>query len=240
MSDIKLISFTRLDSLPSHIEHVVKDIADFFTIMRPYVSEYCSLIKISKRWNTSNLSEKLRGWKEMMSRRPKSTPMTDLVERAFNSCTCQEDIDSLRGAMVEALVIGGFGGSQHLRKNNYGWGARVDINKEGEPLQKVTYKCLAPKGPECFRRSTVDFGYWNGKHGKFYECKVQPDKIGCKEMRYMEHLKSELEKNKVSHEIFFVCADYYDEIRIQLDTYGLSPVYKAVGIRELERMMVAS
>lgn len=42
--------------------------------------------------------------------------------KAFESCISNDEISSLRGGMVEALVIGCYGGSINLSKPNYGWG----------------------------------------------------------------------------------------------------------------------
>lgn len=241
LSNEDLISFERLDySISSHIEEISKELADHFKVRRPYVSEFCSLVKTSKRWDTNNVTVKLDRWKIQMEKFNGSKKIIDIVKRAFESCTTNDEISSLRGAMVEALVIGCFGGEINLSKTNYGWGARVDINVIGEPVREVVYKCKIKKEPDCKNRSTVDFGYWDGLHGKFFECKVQPVSIGCKEVSYMKHLKEELEEHKVSHEIFFVCAEHSDEIKIKLEMYGLSPLYKAVGVQELVSMMKAS
>lgn len=241
MANIALVSFERLDySIPSHIEEISKEFADLFKIRRDYVSEYCSLIKTSKRWDMSNVSDKLDKWITKMQRYTGVRKFLEITKRAFESCTSKEEIDSLRGAMMEALVIGSFGGSENLGKDNYGWGARVDINIPNTPVEKVRYKCTLHQETDCSNRSTVDFGYWNGSHGKFYECKVQPMGIGCKEVKYMQHLKDRLGQHQISNEMFFVCADPTEEIKIKLTSLGLGPLYKAIGIQELTQMLKAS
>ncbi len=55
----------------------------------------------------------------------------------------------------------------------------------------------------------------------------------------MQTLKDELTKGRVSHEIFFVCADSRDEVKIKLESFGLSPVYKPIGIEDLSIMVPA-
>lgn len=235
-----LVSFERLDySIPSHIEEISKEFAELFKVKRSYISEYCSLIKTSKRWNMENISEKLNRWIVKMARYPESRKLIDIAKRAFESCTSKLELDSLRGAMMEALVIGSFGGTKNLAKKNYGWGARVDINLPNVPVEKIRYKCTLHEDINCSNRSTVDFGYWNGKHGKFYECKVQPVGIGCKEVKYMQHLKDRLGEHQISNEMFFVCADPTEEVRIKLTSLGLGPLYKAIGIQELTKMTIA-
>lgn len=141
--------------------------------------------------------------------------------------------------MVEALIIGCYGGTTLLANSNYGWGARVDINPPTQIIN-VKYQCISPQSNDCKRRSTVDFGYWDGYHGQFYECKAQPARIGCKEVPYMEGLKKELDQNRITHEIFFVCAAPRDEVQMRLEEeHGLSPVYKPIGIEDIRSMMPA-
>lgn len=233
MSRVNL-EFYRMDSLPKHIEDIAKEIADHFKVRRPYIPQFCSLIKTSKRWNLSNLEVKLGQWETFFSRTQGTRGIIDIVKRGFNSCQNDIEIDKLRGAMVEALVIGAHGGSIVLSdRYKYGWGSRVDLLLKGGKVQLI-YNCKHHKYPDCSRRSTVDFGYWNGQHGQFFECKAQPAGIGCKEVSYMQNLKSELSNRGISNEIFFVCAEHRDAVKIRLEDFGLSPVYKPWGIEDIQ------
>ncbi|WP_371018943.1 hypothetical protein [Pseudalkalibacillus sp. JSM 102089] len=234
------ISFTRTDfSIPSHIEQFGKDYADHFKTPRNYVPQFCKLIQTSKRWEMANLQAKLKYWESNFSRIGRVEKIIDLVKRSFNSCQCDDEISDLRGVMVEALIIGRNGGSAILTKQNYGWGARVDLHLPTETVA-VKYNCLTPQSQGCRRRSTVDFGYWDGIHGQFYECKAQPRGIGCKEVKYMQKLKHELEQEEISHEIFFVCAAPHEEVKIRLEEdFGLRPIYHPFGIEDIRSMMGA-
>lgn len=240
MGIAKSISFERLDRISSHIEEISKEFADHFKSRRPYVSEYCSLIRLSRRWEIENLEEKLSEWISKNEKRPGFSRLVDIVGRAFRGCTSTKEINSLRGAMVEAILIGCFGGSKNLNNPNYGWGARVDVISPDAPVDKIVYRCTIHETEDCSNRSTVDFGFWNGKHGKFFECKVRPNSIGCKEVMYMQYLKTRLNSHDISNEMFFVCADPSEAVKMQLEEWGLSPVYKAIGIKELTEMVPAS
>ncbi|MHC8514498.1 hypothetical protein [Sporosarcina sp. ITBMC105] len=240
MSNIDLITFERMDyTISSHVVESAKEFADLFKNRKPYVTQYCSLIKTSKRWDMQNINDQLDRWVNRIERISGTTKLVAIVKKAFEGCESNEEISDLRGAMVEALVIGCFGGSSNIGKKNYGWGARVDINLPSAKVEEVIYRCTNATNENCANRSTVDFGYWNGYHGEFYECKVQPASIGCKEIKYMEYLKSKLNTRGISHEVFFVCPEHSDEIKIKLDSFDLGPLFKPIGIHELTNMMNA-
>ncbi|MEK6449718.1 hypothetical protein [Priestia aryabhattai] len=233
------ISFNRKDSIPKYIEQATKDIADHFKSRRGYIPQFCSMVQNSKRWNMRNITSKLQSWKQAFSRIAETGGIIRIIESAFSNCNTDKDIHKLRGAIVEGLIIGCHGGSVNLAHDNYGWGAQVIIKKDSTN-QEVKYVCTENKHAECGRRMTVDFGYWNGKHGKFYECKVQPEGIGCKEIMYMRHLADELAEHSISHEMLFVSACPSDDLKIRLEEWGLSPRFKAIGTSELKEMMRAS
>jgi hypothetical protein len=238
MSRPGLVSFRRTDKIPEHIEETVKEVADFFKVRRECISQFCSMIKISKRWNSENLENKLSIWEGIFPKSNENKKIVDIIKKGFKNCRNNEEITSLRGALVEALVIGCNGGSRILSDRSYGWGAKVDIQKSTEVL-KIRYNCSEYKCESCEDRKTVDFGFWNGYHGKFYECKVLPKSIGCKEISYMKNLKSVMISEKISHEIFFVCADRREEVKIKLESNDLSPVYKPYGIEDIRSLMTS-
>lgn len=239
MSNLDLISFERTDYVPSHIEEVAMKVAEHFKIPRDYLPEYCQLIRTSKRWTIKNLEKKLLNWKNMFSRVSGRNKIIEVTETSFIKCRTNEDIHKLRGVLVEALIIGCNGGADILKQKNFGWGAKVNINLSHGNIE-VKYICNHPTNVDCFRRSTVDFGSWDGYHGKFYECKVQPDNIQCKEVQYMKKLKEELSNNNISHEIFFLCADSRDEVIIKLKSMGLNTVeFKPLGFEDLSAMVSA-
>ncbi|NRD78550.1 hypothetical protein HPT25_14395 [Bacillus sp. BRMEA1] len=239
MVNMGLISFERTDfSIPSHIEQYAKEFAEHFKARRDYVGDFCKLIFTSKRWEIDNIETQVTRWSENFGRIKGRTKIIDIVKRAFLSCQNDDEISDLRGVMVEALIIGCNGGPSVLNHSNYGWGARVDINLPQQTIQ-VRYNCTDHLTSDCRRRSTVDFGYWDGNHGQFYECKAQPAGIGCKEVKFMEKLKSELSTHEISHEIFFVCPESTESIQMRLDSFGLRPVYKPLGIDEIRLRMPA-
>jgi hypothetical protein len=235
----KSISFTRTDSIPSHIENAGKELADHFKVRRPYVPDFCKLIMTSKRWKQASIQKDVDRWAKFFNMTSGRKNIIDIVKRAFLSCVDDDEITVLRGVMVEALVIGCNGGTNILTKSHFGWGARVDIHLPTQKIE-IKYTCKAPIDSACRRRSTVDFGSWNGRHGKFYECKAQPAGIGCKEVNYMKKLKNDLTDNEVSHEIFFVCAESRESVQMRLEDLGLGPIYKPYGYEDLKMMMPAS
>jgi hypothetical protein len=240
MSGNVSISFDRKDySTPSYIEEAAKEIADHFKSRREYIPQFCGMIQNSKRWKMGNLQTKLENWKSSFSRINGTTRIISIVETAFLACQTDNEIHILRGAIVEGLIIGCYGGSKILELDKYGWGAQVTIITDSVN-KKIKYSCTESKDDNCDHRMTVDFGYWNGRHGQFFECKVQPDGIGCKEVMYMQHLAQELTKHSISHEILFVCACPSDDLKIRLQEWELSPRVKSIGTNELKEMMRAS
>lgn len=240
-ANLNLVTFKRTDSMSQELEDITKEFADHFKVKRPYVPDFCRLIMTSKRWSISNLAQKLSDWSVIFGSISGRNKMVKLVQRAFGLCKSDEDINNLRGALLEALVIAGHGGASILSMSNYGWGAQVIVNDSGNS-KVVKYECPTPTVPpdfSCKRRSTVDFGMWNGWSGKFYECKVQPASIGCKEIKYMDALSQELSSSGISYEMFFVCAESEEAVKMRLAEQGASSVYKALGYRELTGMLPA-
>ncbi|MED1607740.1 hypothetical protein P4U90_20680 [Cytobacillus kochii] len=235
----ELITFSRKDKLPKHIEITALLVADHFKRRRNYISQFCRLIKVSKRWKIQKIDEELVRWKDSFSKIEGTRNIIDIICNGFPKCSSNEEIHKLRGALVEALLIGCFGGSEILNQNNYGWGAQVQLNKQLEPQKLLKYHCNKSDNHDCHNRTTVDFGYWDGYHAKFFECKAQPIGIGCKEVSYMKYLKNEMASERVSNEVFFVCPEHRDSIIMRLEEYGLSPVYKAWGTKELNMNLPA-
>lgn len=223
----------RTDSPPIYIEELLSEFSDHFITKRDYFIPFCGLIQISKRWTLQNLDEKFSGWYEKFNR-PGRKKITELVEKAFKKCRSDTDIHILRGLIVESLLIASHGGSKVLNNTQYGWGAAVIINKEAGKSELVKYNCPSANGTTCSDRSTIDFGYWNGNSGKFYECKVQPSGINCKEIKYMKKLQHELLANQISHELYFVCLESIESIKLRLEDEDCSPLFKPMGMRELE------
>lgn len=242
------VSFQRTDySVPSHIEQFASQFADHFKVRRNYLPDFCRLIQTSKKWTRNNLETKLEIWSAAFGRIKGRNTIIKLVEAAFKACQDDTEISSLRGVMLEALIIACFGGPFILSSPRYGWGAKVNITT-GTVTKSLKYTCANPTHiiPDqqspldiCKDRSTVDFGFWSGRHAKLYECKTQPVSIGCKEIKYMQYVKKEFEILDISHEIFFVCAESRESIVMRLEEMGLGPLFKAVGSRELQEMLPA-
>lgn len=213
-----------------HIEIAVKKIANHFSKNRYYINDYLDVIRKSKRWTINTLNNDLQLWEKRFKRaNPDGTDkIIEITKEAFNNCKDENEINKLRGAILEAILIGINGGFSILQEDNYGWGASVSV-QEDNSIFKIKYECINPINSDCHRRMTVDFGAWNGKHAKVYECKAAPDRIGCKEVNYMKVLKKELLDRDITNEVFYVCPSPNDAIQIQLDKFDLSPVYKTFG-----------
>ncbi|MGX5648436.1 hypothetical protein ACWKS6_26235 [Bacillus cereus] len=220
----KNITFQRTDySLPEDIRLVCEDIANHFKSPRKYIEQFCRLIRLSSKWGIEDLEKHLELWTGKMQSIPETGNFIRLINKAFKLCKTSDDLKHLRGALVEALVIGKYGGTKILTDPHYGWGATVTIHKEGA-VDTVKYVCPEVDKEGCHRRKTVDFGHWNGYHGRFYECKVIPFAIGCKEVKYMIELGKKLKDNDISYEIFFVCAEHHDNVKIRLESDELAPL----------------
>ncbi|HHB2053552.1 hypothetical protein ACQKNN_10090 [Bacillus paramycoides] len=226
-----LIRFERLDRLPEYIKISCLDIADHFKVKRNYLPQFCRLINSSKVWNMDNLDTMLNGWVKN-SQKIYPPKFIDMVYKAFSQCNNIEDIGDLRGALVEALVIASYGGPKVLQNPNYGWGALVKL-KEEDKFDEVRYRCPQHRVGDCLHRNTVDFGYWNGYHGEFYECKVNPESIGCKEKNYMLELQEKLKNKGITYDLIFVCANHTESVQIELDRLNLDIKFKAVGYDNL-------
>ncbi|PEK36075.1 MULTISPECIES: hypothetical protein [Bacillus cereus group] len=224
----QLVTFTREDySISTYIEDVCKEIAEHFKVKRKYLHQFCTLIRGSKAWTVENMEEKLSGWSEKVSHIPETKKFIQLINKAFKLCQNPEDIDHLRGGMVEALVIASRGGASILQSSHYGWGASVTIN--GETSHRIRYRCSELKAEGCANRLTVDFGHWNGYHGQFFECKVNPVSVGCKEEKYMIELDNCLSTKNISHEMFFVCAETHERVKMRLEEKNISEKFKPLG-----------
>jgi len=229
-----LLSFVRKDELPEKFVNVVHEFADHFKSPREYVPDFCTILTRSWRWNHSTLQDKLTTCLERFGKHSGRKKITEMIRRAFSLCENDDELKILRGALLEALVIGCHGGVQTLSSPNVGWGAQVILRNN-----IIRYRCTKKIDDNCRNRSTVDFGIWDGYHGKFFECKVHPDGIGCKEINYLETLSQTLKENNISHELFLVCAESIDSIRQRADILGLGLKFKLIGTKELQRMVAS-
>lgn len=237
MSEPANVLFRRTDLVGEDMVNIAKDIADHFKVKRDYFRQFSRIIQVSKRWRILNLNESLSLWVKRFDTVAGRKKIIGLVQTGFGLCKTDEDIDNLRGIIVESLLIAAFGGSKILDQSGYGWGAKVYIEKATSQPQVVRYRCNLNKDNDCGDRATVDFGTWDGYSGKFYECKANPVSIGCKEINYMNYLRDMMKENKLSHETFFVCPESVDSIKMRLDEYECSPLLKPIGIEELEGMI---
>lgn len=237
-----LIKFKRTDKVDPKLEALALEFADHFSVKREYLRDFGAMVRSSKNWKFEELDAKLSIWSErFIKKRESRNAIVALVKRAFKTCQNDNEISVLRGLLVESILIGVNGGPEILAsKSLYGWGAKVSINREGHQPDEIYYYCTesqAIRRHACDNRATVDFGSWNGRHGKFYECKVTPDAIGCKEISYMNYLRQQLAAYSISHETFFVCLESNDSIKMRLEALDCSPLLKPFGIEELQSMI---
>ncbi|ASI84720.1 hypothetical protein FORC48_3640 [Bacillus cereus] len=229
------ITFKRTDSIPSYIEQSCREIADYFSLKQNQtkidLSNFCNVIKTSKRWTIQNLKNLLDGWRKIITKTI-SGKWVDLVYNAYSSCQSTKDIHKLRGMITEALVIAAHGGAKVLGMKEYGWGALVIISKDKKSAE-VKYVCTKQQENDCSRRSTVDFGFWNGETALFYECKASPAGIGCKEVMYMNELRANLNKHKINHELMFMCPEDVVSVRQKLKKMGKEKEFIPIGYNNL-------
>lgn len=246
------ISFCRTDRLPEHIEPFYEEYINRVRKMdRKYIPDFCRMLSTSKQWNMNNINEKLCEWEKHFGKREGTRRIIELVKRSFSACTSKDEINKLRGLILEAIVAACHGNSDNLKNSQFGWGAVVIVEStNGIDKKEIKYRCPKLKDPTisksdviqngCNNRQTVDFGYWNGKHAKLYECKIRPDGIGCQEINYITTLKNELNNVNISHEVFFVSADSSDNIIINLKKQKIEHLRLIpLGYRELLRMLPA-
>lgn len=241
MIKVKTVSFKRTDhDMSPFMMDAVEKVADHFSVQRDkiYVKDFLLIFKRSKFWKVDNLQEDLNMWKNSFIRGYKDrVKLSDIIVDSFIQCKTKDEIDKLRGALLEAILIGakgGFNGIDSRSEMSRGWGARVFLQKSEKG---VIYNCTEHREDTCTTRSTVDYGQWNGYHGQFFECKVSPKRIGCKEVRYMEFLKSQLKSHDISHEIFFLCAESQFNVKLKLEEHGLGPLFKPLGREDISNML---
>lgn len=236
-----LVTFVRTDKKPLHIEKITIEIADHFKVHRVYVPQFCKFISNSKRWKHDNWEEQFNRWKERFSKiNPNETKkIISLVKSGFENCVNNEEINDLRGCMFEALIMGAYGGGTRILSDvQYGWGARIDLNLD-TGIESVRHRELLEDKTGYLTRSTVDFGYWNSKHGKFYECKVQPKSLTDLEINYMTTLRTMLTKYNINHEIYFAFAASKDTVTIELKKFNLETFFKPIGYEDISEMISA-
>jgi hypothetical protein len=251
MLESYFISFRRTDNLPKHIEAFFEEFVDRIRKMdRNYIPDFCRMLSASRHWNIDNIKDKLNEWGQHFSKRKGTAKIIELVKRAFLACVNTEEINKLRGLILEAIVAACHGDSDDLKNSKYGWGAVVIIETTKGIYKEVKYKCPKLMDPTatnkldilqngCNNRQTIDFGYWDGRHAKLYECKVRPERIGCKEIKYLTVLKEELRRVNISNEIFFVSADSSENIIMNLKKNKIENLIKPLGFKELQKMMPA-
>ncbi len=242
--NLSLITFVRTDYKEDYIEQAVKEFSIHFRTKREYLKDFFRLIVISKRWTKATLDNDIKSWTERFSHiyKGKSSKITALVSNWFNQCKDDKAINDLRGAIVEAFVLAYIDKNFKTNPENFGWGAKVIITESDDRKRDVIYRCTeSPKPyPSCHDRSTVDVGFWDGRHGRFYECKVQPATIQCKEIKYMSELDTQLSRLGVSYELFFVFLETRDSIEMRLADYKVKDFFfKLVGSNELKDMLSA-
>jgi hypothetical protein len=231
-----LISFNRTDEVRTDLEDVIKEFADHFTKKRAYFKQFAQIVHTSRTWKIPSLQTSLDSWVRKFQGKEDRSELVELVRKVFTLCIDQDDLDYVRGLIVESLLIACHGGSTILNKKEYGWGAKVNIHTPTQ-TKTVRYTCFGSDDNDCKDKSTVDFAHWDGYNGIFYECKVSPKHIVCKDIKYVTHLREQLSSNGVSHETYFVCVEDKEEINNKLIEAGLPPTYKALGTRELENMI---
>ncbi|HZK25186.1 MAG TPA: hypothetical protein VFC74_07335 [Oscillospiraceae bacterium] len=212
------LRFRESEETPDYIKDVVRDIADHFKTRRSYLVDFCHLISRSWNWEVVDVERNLEKWEKWFKasyKRHNPTKIIDLVKKAFFVCTTKNDIMKIRGTIAEALLIGKFGGMELLNNpggKTVGWGVVVYLNDE-----KVRYHCIEKKYASCRSRQTVDLGIFDGYHAKFYEVKVSPSGIGCKESKYLNELTNEMEKTEITFEFWFVALDSKQAIMTRLE-----------------------
>lgn len=239
-----LVTFERKDIKPRYLEQATREFSYHFQTKRVYIIDIFRLIVDSKYWSKRTLKINIEDWKKSFFKSYEPLLVSEIIElvvKWFNRCKYDSDITDLRGFLVESLVMA------YVRKNNkinmygtnFGWGAEVTIHPSSGK-RTVEYICTNPTPRyECKDRHTVDIGIWDGEKGKFYECKVNPARIGCPEVKYMDELSRNLSDCEISHEIFFAFANSSDNVTMRIADYDSDFRFTLIGAEELSKMLSA-
>ncbi|ATH94562.1 hypothetical protein [Bacillus glycinifermentans] len=228
------VDFVRTDRVDQVIVPTVIEIAEHFSVKRSYVITFCKVIRNSWRWTIKDMPKQLNIVRTTFSKfRDGGLELCQILTNAFSTCSDKDDIDKLRGSLAEGLLLGAFG-KEILRSETFGWGAQVFVIDDSKK-QGIRYNCpFAGSRPNCSHRTSVDLGFWDGKYGEFFECKVRPDKVRCKEMSYMKYLNTELSQRDIDHSVYFVSTDTLEAMEMSMEEqYPEEDFYKLISLQEI-------
>jgi|GEM_PF-2068208 len=239
----ELVTFERTDIKPPYIVQAALEFVLHFQIKRDYLKDIFRLIRNSKHWNMQTLEINIKNWIKEFPEYESKDIILELVSKWFSMCKNDQDIKDLRGTLVESFVMAYVRKKHKINGNgiNIGWGANVTIHPSSGNEMTVYYTCTTSPKPEgaCRNRSTVDIGIWDGHHGEFYECKVNPFWIGCSEMKYMDKLNRILSDCGISHDIFFGFVVSNDAATMQIADYDTDFKFQLIGAEELSDTLSA-
>lgn len=243
MSNLGLVTFERKDRKPRYIVQAAAEFALHFQTKRAYLKDIFKLIINSKNWSKETLEIDIKNWIKIFPEYETRDIIIKLITKWFSMCKDDPDIQDLRGTLVESFIMT-YARKKHKisdNGNNLGWGANVTIHPSNGNDRTVYYTCTTNPKPDasCKDRSTVDVGIWDGHHGEFYECKVNPYWIGCSEMKYMDKLNIILSDCGIPHDIYFGFVVSHDAAKMQIADYGTDFKFQLIGSEELNEILSA-
>ena len=238
-----LVTFERKDYKPMYIVQAAVEFALHFQTKRAYLKDIFRLIMNSKSWRKETLEIDIENWIKIFPDYESKDIIIELITKWFSMCKDDQDLTDLRGTLVESFVMAYVRKKHKINDNgkNLGWGANVTIHPSTGNDRTVYYTCTTSPKPHvaCKNRATVDIGIWDGHHGEFYECKVNPFWIGCSEMKYMDKLNGILMDCGISHDIFFGFLVSHDAATMQIADYDTDFRFQLIGAEELSDILSA-
>lgn len=193
-----MITFVPSDYKYPSLESLASDIAEIVHSRRGTIVDLNEML--SRTGEISVFKTFFPKWKVIyLGRTPASdrVQFVDILEKIPCVCMNKQCLwEKLRGIIAEKIYEKHF--TEIHQKSNVDFGVIVAINSN-----KVIYS--APKtddgdGP----RRTVDAGCWDGSYGEFVEVKLRPDRYERKDLKYLELLEQELDKESIDHKICLV------------------------------------
>lgn len=240
MSNQINIYLTPLDKVEDSIKRATRVVANYFKENETSIvlSDFCEILKRSAKWNIGNIeTEYIKVQNDLEQTYKNANIFIHKLTRgevltAFKMADKKGKnfLDSLRGRLFEAILVGLYGGTYLLetprKPEQRGWGVSVGLPTKSAS-DVIAY--IDPSGDKDKSKKTMDYVYIKENNRVFYECKIQPDRFGETEIKYFTLFHKKFNELMLDHELCFFAADCIDEIEMELADYDLNFPLNALG-----------
>ena len=226
------ISFDSLDfPPPPAVLSAANAVSDF---MLKYPSRIQDLSEFLQRYLKSYIHdwgaiyERWKGLYLAVSSAQDYKELTDVVKVMYKSCRNQDDVDTLRGKILERVAWKIFSKRYAaVRTKKFDQGCKVIVDgaeiRYQSPVSVYEHKV------------TVDIAFWDGVNGEYVELKLFPRSFEKKDYHYLYLLDSVMASKRLPKTIFIITLDNKNLTQSHIDSLGMSQKfdYKLAGRDEL-------